>query len=376
MAKYTISEVKSKGELDEFIKVPFAIYKGNPNWVPQLISEYRKFFDKTKNPFFLHSDARFFIARQDSKPVARIAGIINNRHNEFNHEKTGFFGFFECPNDQGLANELFDAASESVKAAGMDIIRGPANYSSNDDWGWLTNAYDKPPVFQMPYNPAYYLELAEKYGFVKAKDLLAYYLDDSRGFPDKLIKIADRIRQKHSIEVRKIDMGHFERELRIVREVYNSAWSQNWGFVPMTEEEIMHTADDFKKIIDPDVVLFAFVNGKPAGFSLAMPDLNPIFYRMHGKLLPFGVFKFLWHLKIKHSITGIRLMALGIVPEYQKSGIDTVFYVDTYNYGTAKGYHWVEMSWVLEDNVLMTRAAELMGATPYKRYRLVEKRLV
>ena len=137
----------------------------------------------------------------------------------------------------------------------------------------------------------------------------------------------------------------------------------------------MHTADDFKKIVDPNVVLFAFVNGKPAGFSLAMPDLNPIFKKMHGKLFPFGIFKFLWHLKIKHSPTGIRLMALGVVPEYQKSGIDTVFYVDTYNFGTARGYHWVEMSWVLEDNVLMNRAAELMGATAYKRYRLVEKKL-
>jgi len=341
-----------------------------------LISESRKFFDKTKNPFFLHSEAKFFIVRCDGRPVARIAGIINNRHNKFNHEKTGFFGFFECPDDQGLAGELFDIAADYVKVAGLDTLRGPANYSSNDDWGWQVDNYDSFPVFQMPYNPPYYLKLAENHGFAKAKDLLAYYLDDSKGFPEKFIRVADLIRKKHSIEVRKIDMANFDRELQIVREIYNKAWSQNWGFVPMTEEEIMHTAADFKKIIDPEVVLFAFVNGRPAGFSLAMPDLNMVFRKMQGKLFPFGVFKFLWHTKIRNSINGIRILALGIVPEYLKSGIDAVFYVDTYNIGTAKGYHWVEMSWVLEDNVLMTRAAELMGAKPYKRYRLYDKKLI
>lgn len=375
MAKYTITEAISKADIDDFIKVPFAIYKNNPYWVPMLISESRKFFDKTKNPFFLHSQAKFFIARKDGRPVARIAGIINNRHNQFNHEKTGFFGFFECPDDQGLAGELFEIAADYVKTAGLDTIRGPANYSSNDDWGWQVDNYDSLPVFQMPYNPPYYHKLAENHGFTKAKDLLAFYLDDSKGFPEKFIKVAERIRKKHSIEVRKIDMANFDRELQIVREIYNKAWSQNWGFVPMTEEEIMHTADDFKKIVDPEVVLFAFVNGKPAGFSLAMPDLNIVFHKMNGRLFPFGLFKFLWHTKIRNSIDGIRILALGIVPEFQKLGIDAVFYVDSYNNGTAKGYHWVEMSWVLEDNTLMTRAAELMGAHPYKRYRLYDKKL-
>jgi GNAT superfamily N-acetyltransferase len=375
MAKYKIIEVNSTADLDDFINVPFEIYKNNPYWVPLPVSESRKFFDKKSNAFFLHSDAKFYIAKQDGKPIARIAAILNNRHNQFNNEKTGFFGFFECPEDQGLAGELFDLAADYAKAAGMDTLRGPANYSSNDDWGWLTNNYDSMPVFQMPYNQPYYLKLAENHGFVKARDLLAYYLDDSKGFPEKFIRVAERIRKKHSIEVRKLNMKRFDDELRIVRDVYNAAWSQNWGFVPMTEEEIEHVAGDFKQIVDPEVVLFAFVNGKPAGFSLAMPDLNPVFRKMYGKLFPTGIFKFLWHTKIKPSATGIRLMALGVVPEYQKLGIDSVFYVDTYNNGTAKGYSWVEMSWVLEDNAMMTRAAEMMGARPYKRYRLYDKKL-
>lgn len=375
MAKYTITEAKTKADIDDFIKVPFGIYKDNPYWVPMLISESRKFFDRDSNPFFLHSEAKFFVAKKDGKPIARIAGIHNTRHNEFNNENIGFFGFFECPDDQTLANDLFDAAAAYLKSKNLDAIRGPANYSSNDDWGMLTNAFDSMPVFQMPYNPEYYLKLAEGYGFEKIKDLLAYYLDDSNNLPDKFRRVASRIKAKHNIEVRKINMSDFDNELLIVREVYNKAWSQNWGFVPMTEEEILHTADDFKKIVDPNVVLFGFVGGKPAAFSLALPDINPVFRKMNGRLLPFGVFKFLWHTKIKRSATGIRLMALGVVPEYQKLGIDAVFYVDSYDFGTAVGYKWVEMSWILEDNAMMTRAAAMMGGTPYKRYRLFEKKL-
>jgi len=373
MSLYTISEATNASDVTDFIKLPFEIYKGNRYWVPQLISESRKFFDKSKNPFFLHSDAKLFLARKNGKPVGRIAGVINNRHNSIHNEKTGFFGFFECPDDAVLAGELFDTVASYVKAEGMDRLRGPANFSSNEDWGWLVDKYDEMPKFQMPYNPPYYLKLAEECGFVKSMDLLAYFLDDKKGFPEKAMRIADLIRRKHSIEVRTIDMSNFERELGYVKEIYNKAWVNNWGFVAMTEEEIMHTADDFKKIIDPDIVLLAFVNGVPAGFSLALPDLNPVFKAMNGKLFPFGLFKFLWHTKVVNTVTGIRFLALGVVPEYQKSGIDTIFYVDSFRNGTAKGYKWVEMSWILETNTLMNRAAMMMGAEPYKRYRLFEK---
>lgn len=375
MAKYTITEAISKAEIDEFIRIPFDIYKNNRYWVPPLISESRKFFDKNSNPFFKHSAAKFFIARKDGKPIARIAGIHNTRHNDFNDENIGFFGFFECPNDQALANDLFDTASEYLRSEKLSAIRGPANYSSNEDWGMLIDAFDSLPVFQMPYNPEYYPRLAESYGFEKAKDLLAYYLDDSNDLPPKFRRISERIKKKHSIEVRKINMADFDNELLNVREIYNKAWSQNWGFVPMTEEEILHTADDFKRIVDPDVVLFGFVDGKPAGFSMALPDINPIFHKMKGKLFPFGLFRFLWQTKIRPSATGIRFMALGVIPEYQKLGIDAIFYVDTYDIGVAKGYHWVEMSWILDDNALMNRALVMMGAKPYKHYRLFEKKL-
>lgn len=375
MSQYNIKEATTKSDINDFIKVPFNLYKGNSCYVPQLISESRKFFDKTKNPFFLHSEVKLFTAYKNNKPVARIAGIINNRHNEFNKERTGFFGFFDCPDDTGLAGELFNVAAEYVKIAGMEILRGPANFSSNDDWGFLVDSFDKPPSFMMPYNYPYYPKLAEANGFVKAKDLLAYYLDDSKKIPDKAARVANLVKKKYKIEVRPIDVSNFERDLQLVREIYNAAWGQNWGFVPMTEAEIDHTATDFKKILDPDIVNFAFVGGNPAGFSLALPDLNPVFKAMNGKMFPFGLVKFLWHTKIKKSIDGIRFMALGIIPKYQKLGIDNIFYLDTYNKGVKKGYRWAELSWILEDNVLMNRALLMMGAVPYKRYRLYDKKL-
>ena len=375
MTQYNIKEATTSSDIDDFIQVPFSLYRNNPYWVPQLISESRKFFDKTKNPFYLHSEAKLFVARKNGQPVGRIAGIINNRHNKFHNERTGFFGFFDCPDDTGLAREMFSIVTEYIKVAGMDRLRGPANFTSNDEWGFLADSYDKPPVFMMPYNHPYYHKLAQQFGLTKIKDLLAYYLDDSKQIPPKAVRIAELIRKKHNVEVRKIDVSNFKKDLQIVREIYNDAWSKNWGFVPMTEEEIDHTADDFKKILDPDLVLFAFVNGKPAGFSLALPDLNPVFKAMNGKLFPFGLLKFLWHTKIKKSIDGIRFLALGLTQEFQKSGIDNIFYVDTYRNGTAKGYRWSEMSWILEDNIMMNRALLMMGAVPYKRYRIYEKKI-
>lgn len=375
MSAYQIKEAIDKAGINDFIKVPFTLYRHDKFWVPQLISESRKFFSRDINPFFLHSEAKFFVAYKDNKPVGRIAGIINNRHNQTHDEKIGFFGFFECPNDTDLAKELFDTAAAYLKASNLTAMRGPANYSSNDDWGFLADNFNSSPVFQMPYNPPYYLELAEKCGFVKCKDLLAYWIDNTIPLPEKAIKIAETIRKRENILIRKVDLKNLERELEYVRQIYNAAWSKNWGFVPLTEEELMHTADDLRKILNPNIVFLAFVHDEPAGMSLSMPDYNIVFKKMKGHMFPFGVFKFLWHTKVAHTINGARIMAMGIVPKFQKFGLDAIFYLDTYRNGIANGYYWGEMSWILEDNQMMNRAAQMMGTKPYKRYRLYEKPL-
>jgi hypothetical protein len=371
----TVREVQTKGDLLKFIKLPFKLYRDNQHYVPHLISDRKKFFDKQANPFFQHARVSYFLAYKDDEPVGRIAGIVNDLHNEFHDEKTGFFGFFDCIDDFDVASRLLLAAEDFVKAEGMDTIRGPANFSSNDEMGLLVEGFDSLPTFMMIYNPPYYLDLYDKLGLKKVEDLVAYYIDERNAPSERIQRIVGKLRARNRIMIRKINMNDFENELEIIRTIYNSAWSKNWGFVPMTPEEFRHTADDFKKIVDPDLVFLAFIDNEPAGFSLAMPDYNPVLKKMNGRLFPLGLFKFLYYTKVKRILTGLRMITMGVVHKYQKLGLDMIFFVDTYNEGIRKGYRWAELSWILERNTLMNKGAVNMGARLNKRYRVYEKPL-
>jgi len=355
-----------------FIKLPWLIYRKDANWVPPLLVERKEFLNRQENPFFRHADVILFLAEKNGQVVGRIAGIVNHNHIKTHNEKAGFFGLFECVNDREVAKALLDSVRDWLKSQGMEIMRGPANFSSNEDWGFLLEGFDSAPVIMMPYNPPYYLELVESYGMSKAKDLYAYFIDETVPTPSRVVRMAEGIRRKEGVNVRSLNMKEFDREVARIKQVYNSAWSKNWGFVPMTEEEFDHLAKNLKQIVDPHMAFIAEVEGKPAGFSLALPDFNQVLARLNGKLFPFGIFKLLWHTKVKNKIDGVRIITMGVVPEYQRRGIDTVFYVETYNVGVGRGYKWAEMSWILEDNVLMNRMLELLGAKLYKKYRIYE----
>jgi GNAT superfamily N-acetyltransferase len=318
---------------------------------------------------------RYFLALRNGKPVGRICGIVNDLHNEFHEEKAGFFGFFDCENDPETAEALLRSAEEYVRGEGMDLIRGPMNFSTNDEVGLLIEGFDSLPAFMMTYNPPYYIPLYEKLGLKKAEDLIAFYLDDSRPISERWLNIVEKMRARSRIKIRNIRMNKFESELEIVRTIYNSAWSKNWGFVPMTEAEFQHTADDFKKLVDPELVFIAFVDDEPAGFILGLPDYNPVFKKMNGKLFPTGIFKFLYYTKIKRIMSGLRVITMGVVHKYQKLGLDAIFFVEIYNAGRRRGYNCAELSWILESNTMMVKAAENMGARPYKKYRTYEKPL-
>ncbi len=367
-----IQVVESKSELKDFIKFPWQIYKDDPNWVPPLIMERKEFLDRNKNPFFRHADVVFYLAKQNGKTVGRIAGIVNFNHIKTHQENVGFFGLFECVKDYQVAKTLLDSVREWLKSKGMEIMRGPANFSSNEDWGFLLEGFDSPPAIMMSYNPPYYLEFMDTYGMVKTKDLYAYYMDKSIHPPDRVVRMAESIKKKENIKIRTIRMKDFKNEVNRIKQIYNSAWSKNWGFIPMTDEEFDHLAKNLKLIVDPNLVFIAEVEGKLAGFSLALPDFNQVQIKLNGKLFPVGILKLLWHTKISKKINGVRIITLGIVPEFQKRGIDTVFYVETFNWGVKRGYIWGEMSWILEDNILMNRMLELLGAKLYKKYRLYE----
>lgn len=367
----TIKPVESKRDRSEFIKLPYKLHKQYSAWVPPLISEVKDVLNTRKNPFYEHASIKLFLARRNGKVVGRIAAIIDRNYIEACGEQVGLYGFFECIEDQEVADALFEHAAQHFKDNGMKKMLGPSNPSMNDELGVLVNAFDLSPAIKMPWNPSYYPILFERAGFVKAMDLFAWTLD-VKDVSDRLKRLGLMILKRTKVTFRNPDMKNFDREIKLLREIYNSAWSENWGFVPWTEAEFEHAARSLKKVIDPDIVLVAEVDGKPVGFSMALPDINIALKHINGRLFPFGLLKLLWY---SRKINRLRVPILGVIKEYRGRGIDTALYYKSFHISTGKGYSGGEMSWILENNTLMNRAVEMMGADKYKTYRLYERSL-
>ncbi|TET96004.1 MAG: GNAT family N-acetyltransferase [Candidatus Zixiibacteriota bacterium] len=372
MSTIEVVEVESASQLRKFIAYPNELYKDDPNYVAPLTSERLEFFDFKKNPFYRSAKAKLFLARRNGQIAGRIATCVNFNHNEFHGEQTGFFGFFDCPDNHEIASMLLKVAMITLKREGMEKMRGPMSFSTNHECGFLIEGFDSPPVVMMPYNQPYLPKLAERFGLKKAMDLLAYKLISDDPIPERVQTVADRMRRRAGITLRSINMSDFDNEARRINSIYRDAWEKNWGFVPMTEEEFFHMARQLKQIIDPNLVIIAEHEGKPVAFSLAVPDVNQALIHLNGKLLPVGLLKLLWHTKIRNKIKGARIIMLGVMPRFQKRGIDSMLYVATYQRGVERGYTWAELSWILETNDLMRRGAEQLGAKMYKRYRIVE----
>ncbi|MCI0706904.1 MAG: hypothetical protein L0Y80_05385 [Ignavibacteriae bacterium] len=372
MSPIQIRTVTTNSDRDQFIKFQWKIYNGNSAWVPPLLMDRRKIMDKQKNPFYEHADADFFIAERDGEMVGRVAAIINHNHIKEHNEKVGFFGFFESINDQSVANALLDHAGQYLKSRGMAAMRGPANPSVNDDWGLLFEGFQYPPVMLMPYNPPYYIQLIEGYGFKKAKDLFAFKLTQDRVYTEKMERVYKLMRERHSMVFRSLNMKRFPDEVQLIKQIFNSAWQKNWGAVPMTDAEIEALAADLKPVVEPDLVIFAEMNGKTIGFALSLPDINMVLKNnKKGRLLP-GLFQLFFN---KKKIDGVRIIVLGVLPEYQRTGAAGVLFYETALRAKKLGYMWGEASWVLEDNIPMVRAAEAMSAELYKKYRVYERSL-
>lgn len=367
----SVAPVASPRGLRDFVTLPWRLYRGDPNWVPPLIGEEHKLLDPTRgNPFYRHAVIALFLARDGTgEPVGRIAALENRAHNDFHGDRVGFFGFFECADDPEVARALVGAARDWLRPRGLALVRGPVNPSTNDTCGTLVEGFDSPPVFMMTYNPPHHDALLRGCGLSKAMDLLAYYLS-TRVMPlDRLERLARRLAGRMDARVRPIDLGRFRDEVRTIRRVYNRAWSRNWGFVPMTEEEFDYAAEGLRGVVVPDLVLIAEVGGEPAGFALALPDLNRAIRHADGRLFPFGWWKVL---RAKRDIHTLRVLTLGVVPERQAGGLGGLLYCELARRGAARGMPEGEMSWVLETNTLMNRAMETLGARVYKRYRIYE----
>jgi hypothetical protein len=375
----TVRAVRSSKEQKQFLELPYQLYKGHPHWVPQLRLAQKDILNTDKHPFYKTSDAEKFLAFRGNKVVGRVMAIFNRAHNDFQKEQAGFFGFFEVETDFEAAKKLLDAAAAWLKAKGAECLRGPVNPSTNYECGLLVEGFDKDPTVMMSYNFDYYKELFERYGLRKVNDLHAYEIGvSSFNMSEKLKRVADRLKSRYHIQLRNINLKDFKNEVQIVREIYNDAWSNNWGFVPVSEDEFNHLANDLKQIVDPSVVFVAehtaegSAASRPIGFFLAVPDMNRALKKTNGNLLPTGLLKLLWH---SRKIDYIRIITMGVVKEFQPLGIAAVFYDEIYRRAVTGKFKNGEMSWILENNTMMQRSAELIGGSVSKVYRIYEKSL-
>jgi hypothetical protein len=370
-----VKPARTAREQKQFLDLPYRLHRNEEHWIAPLRMAQKDILNTARHPFYKTADVEKFLAYREGRVVGRIMAILNRAHNEFHGERAGFFGFFEVEEDYEAAAALLDAARRWLTERGAAMMRGPVNPSTNYECGLLIEGFDLDPTVMMVWNPGYYGEFLERYGLRKAADLFAYDIAAKYfNVSDKLKRVAERLQTKDHIRVRPVNLKDFKNEVEIVRRVYNDAWSRNWGFVPVTDEEFEHLGKDLKQLVDPRVVLIAEqeIEGKeprPIGFLLAVPDLNRALKKMNGRLLPFGLVKLLWH---SRKIDTIRIITMGVIREFQSMGAGAIFLKEIYDRAPAAGFPSGEMSWVLDNNLMMNRAAELIGGRRTKTYRIYE----
>ena len=368
-----ITLATTKSERKQFIEFPYQHYAGDDHWIAPLKMEQKKLIDTENNPFYENGEIALFLAEQDGEVCGRIAAIQDHRYNEHHDNKTGFFGFFECINDQSVAELLFKVATDWLHERGHTDILGPANPSMMDEIGILVDGFEYDPSIMMPYHKPYYDDLIKSAGLSKAMDMYAFRVTQSTVDLDRMYRAEEIVRRRiPKLNIREVDLSDLDNEVEIVREIFNKAWSGNWGFIPLTKKELEDLASDLKLILDPKVAHIAEVDGEPVAFSIALPDLNQALKHMDGTLFPTGIFKLLWH---RRNINQIRTALMGVIPEYQGKGIDALLHKEAIINGKEVGYRSSELSWVLESNKGMIRVAEKIGAKIEKTYRMYSRDL-
>ena len=365
-----VIEARTAQDLERFIDLQTSIYREYPHFNPQLRKELKQQFSR-KNPFFLHAEVRFFLAEQDGKVLGRVASIVNQRHREYQHEDAGFFGFFESVDDRDVSAALLKAVADDLKTRGMKIMRGPMNFSTNEECGFLIEGYDAPPMLMTPYNPPYYHGLMQACGMAKAKDLYAYLYDVREALPEKVLRVA-AIADRRGITVRRVEKKKFRDEMLVFKQIYNAAWEKNWGFIPLTDEELFSLGERLKQIVVPELTLIAEHKGTPVGFLGIVPDFNAVLSHMNGRLNPLSILKALYY---SRKIKGLRILLLGITQDYRNKGVDAVLFREAFPAILKGKYQSIEFSWILEDNIPVQRIVELVGGSLYKKYRIYEKQI-
>jgi GNAT superfamily N-acetyltransferase len=371
-----ITRVASRAERDAFIKFPWRIYKNDPAWVPPLLIERKAFLNREKHPFYQHGDAALFLASRNGEIVGRIMASDDPHYNSLHQSNVGCFGLFECIDNGDVAAALFEAAGDWLRARGRSEIMGPIDYSTNYLCGLLVDGFQFPPTLLTPHNPPYYSRLIEDCGFEKAMDLYAWWFSNPVAAASRLRRLAAALKKRREVTLRHGNLSDIAGEGRKLREIYNQAWQNNWGFVPFTEKEFEFMTHELKPILVPELVWLAERDGEPVGFILCVPDINVALRKVNGRLtrfgLPLGLAKLLYY---KTRLKTVRLVALGVVPEYRRHGIAEMLVLHIIEEAMIKRGFVGEASLILENNQMMNRFLGAIGAEKYKIYRIYRRSL-
>jgi GNAT superfamily N-acetyltransferase len=370
--------VKTKRALDLFIESGYRLRGRDSFYVPPLRRDMKHLLDRGHHPFHKHATVEYFLAFQENQIVGRIAAIDNRAHNEFHEEKVAFFGFFDLALKAGpeVARALLERAEEWARQRGLVEMRGPCSFSTNEECGMLIDGFDIPPPVMTTWNPPHYPRFVEAAGYTKAKDLYSWFLDEA-SLGDRILRLADLVTEKfkrrgENVVSRHINMKKFDQDLELVRQIYNSAWEKNWGFIPMTREEIDYMAAEMKPVIVPELVRFVEIDGEPAAFSFALPDYNELLQYCEGKL---GPRQLAILLMLKSKIRGVRMLTMGVVEKYRNRGLESLLIGGTIDYGLARGFVKADLSWILEDNHVTNRTMKAIGSRLYRTHRIYTKQL-
>ena len=371
MAALTIRPVQTRAEQRRFVRLPWAIYRDDPCWMPPVIASQEELLNFRPHPFYERSRCRSFLATRGGRDVGRITAIVNAGHIERYREQRGFFGFFECEDDVEAAGGLFSAARGWLRDQGMTSVRGPVNPSLNYECGLLIEGFDTPPFFMMTHNRPYYARLVEASGFGKIEDLYAFWGRTSMlsSLDSKLGSMVEGVKERFGVTVRPLDRSRFDDEVRMFLDIYNSSLGGTWGFVPLSAAEIKHMAASLRHLIVPELALVAEVNGTPIGSVFCLLDYNPRIKAINGRLFPFGFLRLLWN---KRGIKRMRVISTNVVPEYQAWGVGLVLTAALVKPVLDWGMEEAEFSWVLESNYLSKRTLERGGAIVTKKYRIYQ----
>ncbi len=371
-----VRKVSGGRDLKAFIDLPFRLHASHPLWVPPLKLERRLFLSRRLNAFFSHGEADYFLARRDGRVAGRVSAQINHAFNDYQQKKWGWFGFLELENDEEVAHALLAAAEGWLRPRGMERMVGPADFSMNDESGVLIEGFDLPPMIRQPWHPPYYQQLMEQAGMTKAMDLLMWNLEvsDRAKVLPAIFELAEKVESEHGIRVRPMRRRQLRKDMDAFAEVYNSAWSKNWDFVPYSKKDLDALAQEMQLVFDKHWSMIAerVEDGEVVGMAMTFPDVNQVLAKMNGRLLPLGW----WHFLRKGRTTDrVRVGFLGVKPEYQHTGVAAKLYVEHFNAAAARPQSGGEMGWILETNTAMNRGMEAMGGRIVKRYRVYERAL-